>query len=218
VTTPWKGWLAAIAATLATAGLVIADLTDGGFRHWWVGHALTTDTVSGLLVLLITVLVVDQVVRRRQVRDRSRALAAQAAIVVGQAVRSDRALSAALGGQGDRGTASDEVQTYMMMLLVSAPVLIDARISRNFLEQAQHLAGEMARALAATAKPGGTSGQWAARLGTAVDQLRAASVPLLRVLNLDELIAAGADGSPPADQDAAASPDQDGSPPPDPGP
>jgi hypothetical protein len=201
---PWQGWLAALTATLVAAGLVVADLTDSGMRHWWTGHALTTDTVSGLLVLLVTVLVVDQVVRRRQVRDRSRAVAAQAAIVVGQAVRSDRALAAALDGSGDRDAASDEVRTYMMMLLVSAPVLIDARVSREFLEQAQRLAGEMARALSATARAPGSSAASAARLGSAVDALRAASAPLLRPLDLDELIAAGANGT--SSPDAATGP------------
>jgi hypothetical protein len=35
----------------------------------------------------------------------------------------------------------------MIMLLVGAPVLIDARISRDFLEEAQDLGGEMTRML-----------------------------------------------------------------------
>lgn len=200
--TPWQGWLAAAVATLATTGLVIADLTDGAIRRWWAGHALTTDTVSGLLVLLITFLIVDQVVRRRQVRDRAFAVAAQAAILMGQAARSSRALSAVLDGSGDRGTSSDELRTYMMMLLVSAPVLIDARVSRNLLEEAQRLAAEMARILASTAKAPGAPATSAARLHDAVGRLRTASAPLLKPLNIDELIAAGADDSPSPDQDS----------------
>jgi hypothetical protein len=198
--TRWQGWLAAIAAMLVAVGLVIAEISDRGLRHWWAGHALTTDTVSGLLVLLITFLVVNQVVRGRQVRDRGRAVAAQAAIVVGQAARSSQALSAALDGSGDRSAAYDEVRTYMLMLLVSAPVLIDARVSRNFLEQAQRLGGEMARVLVAMAKPAGAPAPSAARLHEAVGRLRAASGPLLQSLNVDELVAAGADGSPPAER------------------
>ena len=59
-------------------------------------HALTTDTVAGLLVLLITVLVADQVVRLRQINGRARAVAAQAAIMVNQAIRSAQAVSQAL--------------------------------------------------------------------------------------------------------------------------
>lgn len=200
-----QGGFAAVAVTLVTLGLVIGDLTDDGFRRWWADHALTTDTVAGLLVLLITVLVVDQVVSLRQVSDRSRAVAAQAAIVMGQAVRSSRSVSAALHGPGDRSAAVDEFRTYMIMLLVGAPVLIDAKVSRNFLEQAQLLGGEMARLLAKTDKT--TEADAAdkadgtdraapvslARVDDAVQRLRAASAPLLAVLNPAERIAAGAD-------------------------
>jgi len=74
----WQGWVAALVATLVTGVLVILEVTDGGLRRWWAGHALTTDTVGGLLVLLITVLVADQVVRLRQIKDRARALTATA--------------------------------------------------------------------------------------------------------------------------------------------
>jgi hypothetical protein len=111
---------------------------------------------GGLLVLLITVLVVDQVVSIRQLNDRARAIAAQAAIVVTQARRTAQAVSQAVNphdGQGDRDAAVDEFRTYMMMLLVAAPVLIDAKVSRDFLEQAQVLGAELAKALAETAKP-----------------------------------------------------------------
>jgi hypothetical protein len=80
-----QGGFAAIIATLLTGVLVTLEITDGGMRRWWAGHALTTDTVSGLLVLLITLLVVDQVVRLRQLNDRARAVAAQAAIIMTQA-------------------------------------------------------------------------------------------------------------------------------------
>ena len=182
---PWQGWLAAIAATLVTAGLVAADIGDAGLRHWWAGHALTTHTVSGQLVLLITVLVVNQVVRRRQLLDRAQAVAAQAAIMVTQAARSVRAVSGALDGSGERDAAADEVRTYLMMLLTAAPVLIDAAISRKFLEQAQHLGGEMARALLTSGKQGATD-KSGARLDDAVQRLRAASAPLLQRLSPEE--------------------------------
>jgi hypothetical protein len=187
--TRWQGGLAAVVVTLVAAGLVILDLTDGGLRRWWDGHAVITDTVAGLLVLLITVLVVDQVVRLRQVNDRSRAVAAQAAIIMGQARRSSQAVSAALDGPGDRDAARDEVRTYMIMLLVGAPVLIDARASRVFLEEAQRLGGEMARTLAATA-PGAAS-TWSSRLGDGVARLGARLAPLLQALNSEERVVAG---------------------------
>src|SRR5580692_3973116 len=100
--TRWQGLTGAVVVTLGTGTLVILDLADRGFRLWWLTHALTTDTVSGMLVVLLTVLVVDQVVRRRQILDRARAISAQAAIVGAQASRSAQAVSAAVSGSGDR--------------------------------------------------------------------------------------------------------------------
>jgi hypothetical protein len=83
--------------------------------------------------------VADQVVKLRQINERSRVVAAQAAIVTSQAVRASQAISQILTGSGHREAAGDEFRTYMMMLLVAAPVLIDAKTSRAFLEQAQSL-------------------------------------------------------------------------------
>jgi len=48
-----KGGFAAIIVTLLTGVLVVLEITDGAMRRWWSGHSLTTDTVSGLLVLLL---------------------------------------------------------------------------------------------------------------------------------------------------------------------
>jgi hypothetical protein len=179
----WQGWFAAIVVTLAAGALMILDVTDAALRRWWSGHALTTDMVSGLLGLLITVLVIDQVVRLRQIKDRARAVAAQAAIMVSQARRSTQAVSAALTDSGDRDAAADEFRTYMMMLLVSAPVLIDAKASRNFLEQAQYLGGEMARVLGVTAGTPGQAASSTTRMDDAVRRLKDASTPLLQVLD-----------------------------------
>ena len=184
----WQGGLGALIVTLVASALVVLDLTDDGLRRWWAEHALITGTVSGLLVLLITVLVADQVIKLRQINDRARAVAAQAAIVTGQAIRSAQAMSQVLAGSGDHEAASDEFRTYMMMLLVAAPVLIDARTSRAFLEQAQALGGELVRALAA-ARPGGHGGYAPGRLDDAVRQLKDASAPLLQALDAETLLA-----------------------------
>jgi hypothetical protein len=190
VLTRWQGVSGAIAVTLATFALVALDLSDTGFRRWWDGHALTTDTLAGLLVVLVTVQVVDQVVKARQITDRSRAVAAQTAIVVNQAIRTTHAVTEVLDGKGDRDTATEELRTYMMMLLVSAPVLIDARASRSFLEEAQRLAGEIARVLT-TAAQEPAAGKGSGRLNEALDRLQAAAKPLLEPLNLEELARAG---------------------------
>jgi hypothetical protein len=146
----WQGGLAAIVVTLAAGTLMVLDVTDAALRRWWLAHALSTDMVSGLLGLLITALVIDQVIRLRQINDRSRAVAAQAAIMVNQAIRASQAVSQAMANSDDRDAAGDEFRTYMMMLLVGAPVLIDVTASRNFLEQAQYLGGEMAIVLGVT--------------------------------------------------------------------
>jgi hypothetical protein len=138
-----------------------------------------------VLVLLITLLVVDQVLRLRQINDRARAVAAQAAIIMSQAVRASRAVTQGVadGAAGsDRDAAADELRTYMMMLMVGAPVLIDARASRTFLEQAQAVAGLLALSLGETASSS-ASASVDSRLDGAVQRLRDASAPVLSVLD-----------------------------------
>jgi hypothetical protein len=186
VLTRWQGVAGAVLVTLGTGTLVILDVTDTGFRRWWLTHALTTDTVAGLLVVLLTVLVVDQVVRRRQILDRARAISAQAGIVGAQASRSVQAVNAVLSGSGDREAAGGAFRTYMMMLMLAAPVLIDARVSRDFLEQAQRLGGEMGHALAVTDRASDGTPPSTKRLDAAVKQLKAAAVPLMAQLTPEE--------------------------------
>jgi hypothetical protein len=188
----WPGATAAALITLITLGLIAIDLTDAAARRWWGERAFATDVVAGILVVLITVLVVDQVVRVRQLKDRARATAAQAAILMLQAARAKQSVSAATDGSGDQDAAMDEVRTYMTILSISAPVLIDARVSRTFLEQAQTLAAELARALAAGDKASAeTSTATGSRLEDAFERLRSASAPLLDVLSAEQLSAAG---------------------------
>jgi hypothetical protein len=194
----WQGGFAAGVITLLTAVLVILDVNDEATRRWWAAHALTTSTVSGLLVLAITLLVVDQVVSLRQINDRSRAVAAQAAIILAQATRAAKEVSQAVAqglGPGNRDDASEEFRTYMIMLLVGAPILIDEKIARTFLEQAQRLGGEMARALAATGTTSGSAAVSPSRLDHAVRELRDASNPLLAVLDPETQAAVRGDES-----------------------
>jgi hypothetical protein len=193
----WQGWLAASVVTLLTGVLVVLEITDEAARRWWSGHSLTSDTVSGLLVLLITLLVVDQLVRRRQLNDRARAVAAQAAIIMTQAMRASRSVTEAAAGsasQSDRDAAFDELRTYMMMLLVGAPVLIDAKVSRSFLERAQAVGGLMAHTLGVMAKSSGPVPS-DSRLDGALKRLQAASAPLLAVLDPETQAAVRGDES-----------------------
>ena len=96
------GWLAAVLAMLVMLALVAGELTNAGQRRWWAARPLTTDTVAGLLVLLVTILVVNQLLNRQQARQRGHAVAAQAAIMVAQANRSAKAVSSVIDGSGDR--------------------------------------------------------------------------------------------------------------------
>lgn len=188
----WPGATAAVLVTLVTLGLVAVDVTDAAARRWWADRAFATDVMAGILVVLITVLVVDQVVRVRQLKDRARATAAQAAILMLQASRAKQNVSAAMNGSGDRDAALDEVRTYMTILSMSAPVLIDARVSRTFLEQAQRLGAELARELASGAKASGeTSAASDSQLEDSFQRLRSASAPLLDVLTAEQRNAAG---------------------------
>jgi hypothetical protein len=175
----------------------VLDLTDASVRRWWLRHSFTTGVVSGILVLALTILIVDRVVDLRGLRDRSRAIAAQAAILMTQATRAANAVSSMLADSGedgaDRDSASDELRTYMSMLLVSAPLLIDARPSRTFLEQAQRLAGEMAQAFGIPGVPSKPPNEQRPGLAEALDQMRTASIPLLQILDLDQLVAVGSE-------------------------
>jgi len=168
---------------LVTLTLVAGELTDAGQRRWWAARPLTTDTVAGLLMLLVTILVVNQLLNRRQARQRGHAVAAQAAIMVAQATRSAQAVSSVIDGSGDRGAASDGFRTYMMMLLIGAPVLIDDPVARRFLEQAQHLGGVMAGALAVIDRSADGAAVPGNRLGGAMQQLQDAAAPLLQLLH-----------------------------------
>jgi len=136
-------------------------------------------------------LVVDQVVRVRQLKDRARVMAAQAAILMVQAGRAKENVSAAINGSGDRDGALDEVRIYMTILSISAPVLIDAVVSRTFLEQAQRLAAELVRGLNAGVKASGeTSTASNTRLEDSFQRVRSAAAPLLEMLTPDQRSAA----------------------------
>ena len=91
-------------------------------------------------------------------------------------------MSQVLAGSGDRDMAREEFRAYTMMLLAVAPILIDGNTSRNFLEQAQYLDGQMALALNWFATAPSQEKFPAARLDDAVQALKSASTPLLQIL------------------------------------
>jgi hypothetical protein len=175
-------WLAAGLAILVTVALIASSLTNAPERNWWDSHSLTTDTVSGVLVLLITVLVVNQLLNLRQDRQQRQAIAAQAAIVMAQAAELAKAVSSVTGGSGDRHDAADADRTYVLILLISAPVFIDDPVARSFLEQAQDFGGEMTRTLAQTHSSADGAAGPGGRLDHALQQLQSAAAPLLQLL------------------------------------
>ena len=176
-------WSAAVLAMLVTLTLVVVELTGAGQRRWWAARPLTTSTLAGLLVLLVTVLVVDRLLSRRQARQRGNAVAVQAAILAAQAARSARAMSSVIDGSDERGAASDGLRTYMLILLIAAPVLIDDPVARRFLEQAQYLGGAMAHTLAVIDRSPDGAAMPSDRLDDAVQQLQSAAAPLLQLLS-----------------------------------
>lgn len=201
VKNPGVEWGGAFTITVIALALAALDILDGSVHRWWAEHAFTTSLVGGILVLLVTVLVADRVIHARQLRDRSTAIAAQAAIVMTQAARTAQSAGAMLDGTGDAEAAGDDLRSYGTMLLIAAPMLIDATMSRTFLEEAQRLAGEVARDLHAHRR--GTAGeQERARLNDAVQRMREASRPLLAILSAAQRQAVSDDPALPADDDA----------------
>jgi hypothetical protein len=182
----WEAGIATVAVSALTVALVILDIVDRSVRRFWQTHALTANTVGGLMVLALTVLVVNQVLSRRQIASRSRVIAAQAGFVLGQARRCVRAVRSLQGEEGDRDAAINEARSYSLMLMVAAPVLIDSSVARAFLDQAQRLVGEVARILAQSELGDSTLGDDAGGLDEAVDHLRAAAAPLMDVLTSRE--------------------------------
>jgi hypothetical protein len=189
----WRAWSGARTVLVIAASLVVLDITAASVHRYWSRHSFASSVLAGLLVLLLTVLIVDRVTRIRQLMNQSRAIGAQAAFVLAQADRAKDAIARA--SAEDREEASGELRTYGLMLLISAPLLIDARVSRAFLESAQRVAVQLSRALQADGD------EWAeratARLDGGIAQLRQTAAPLLHALNRDQRAAVSSDDADP---------------------
>ena len=179
----YRAWWGALIVMVITAGLVVLDITAGPVHRFWSRHAFTSNVLAGVCVLLLTVLIVDRVIRIRQLKNQSRAVGAPAALIVAQASRAADAVTRAGRSAEDRDEASGEVRTYTQMLLTSAPLLIEARDPRAFLEAAQHVAAELFRALHAEDEQLEPT---KAKLDHAVKQLDAAAAALLKALSSEQ--------------------------------
>ena len=179
----YRAWSGALIVMVVTAVLVVLDITGGPVHRFWSRHSFTTNVLAGVLVLLLTVLIVDRVIRIRELKNEARAVGAPVALIVAQASRAADAITRAARSAEDREEASAEVRTYTQMLLTSAPLLIDASDTRTFLEAAQRVAAGLFRALhAEDEKVEPTKTQ----LDHAVEQLQAAAVPLLKALSSEQ--------------------------------
>jgi len=175
--------LAAAGIALALVGLVVCDLSVPGFRVWWDDHALTASIVSSLLVLGVTALIIDEVVARRERRDRADSIAVQAVIVYDQAHRAYNSVLPALdaGRVGDDDVAQ-ELRALANMLLTSSPNLFDDPEARVFLEDVQRLTGVLVRASSSSLvtqvnRPGRDT------VTAAMDRLHASATPLMQRLS-----------------------------------
>jgi hypothetical protein len=133
---------AAVAASLVV--LVVCDLLIGSFQAWWDRHSLAASIVSSLLVLAVTALIFDEIVARRQRKERAISVAVQAIIVYGQSQRTWNAVksSGADGnGRGDGdgdGSALEDLEEWKVlanMLLTASPALFEDPEARRFLEE-----------------------------------------------------------------------------------
>jgi hypothetical protein len=183
-------WSNALVVMVITTRLVVLDIRDASVHRFWSRHSFTSSVLSGVLVLLLTVLIIDRVTRMRQLQGQSRAIAVQAAIILAQATRAVDAIKTTSRSTEEREVAAEELRTYTQMLLTSAPVLIDADLSRAFLEAAQRLAGQMFWAL----RDGDDERATEMRLDDAVSQLRIAAAPVLAVLSPEQRAAVSSDG------------------------
>jgi hypothetical protein len=193
----WQAGVATIAVALLSSALIVLDLSDGAFRRWWSARAFTTDAIAGILVVLVTVLIVNQALGIRQERERFRATAAQASMVLSQAIRATRAVLAC-ATSGDRTAASDELRTYMIMLMIAAPILIESKTPRVFLEDAQTLGGMLVQVQHSESQSSVKTVTSDTQLEEALQQLKIAATPLLAPLTAEERTAAGTEETSPA--------------------
>jgi len=141
--------------------LVVTDLGVAGIRAWWDRHSLTGSVVSNLLVVAVTALIVDEVVARRQRRQRAVSVAVQGLIVYGQTRRAYDGISGAGSEPTTAGDseephpgAREELRALAAMVLTASPNLFDDPEARRFLEEVERLSVSMVRAVSA---PAGTA-------------------------------------------------------------
>jgi hypothetical protein len=172
----WVRRLMAVAIASGLVAIVACDLWIASFRDWWDRHSLTGSIVSSLLVLGVTALIVDEILARRQRRERATSVAVQGMIVYTQAVRAYAALTGAGTDESDLG---EEMRSLANMILTASPSLFDDPQARVFLENLQRLAGEMVRTIPSSGLVSGQPSDDRAQLAAAMSAVRTSRLPLL---------------------------------------
>jgi uncharacterized membrane protein YgcG len=170
--------LGAVVIAAAIVVLIVDDLTEQRFAHWWDTHAITTSLISDLLIVGATAFIFDEVVAYRQRKDRSLSVAAQALIVYGQAREAYQAVLANLSDPSSGNGVPDELRDLASNLLVASPSLFDDPDARDFLLQLDRLmAGLFAAASGRGDRPDGL-GQTSA-LTQQMNQVQSSFRPLV---------------------------------------
>jgi hypothetical protein len=170
--------LGAVVIAAAIVVLIVDDLTEQRFAHWWDTHAITTSLISDLLIVGATAFIFDEVVAYRQRKDRSLSVAAQALIVYGQAREAYQAVMANLSDPPSGNGVPDELRDLASNLLVASPSLFDDPDARDFLLQLDRLmAGLFAAASGRFDRPDGL-GQTSA-LTKQMNQVQSSFRPLV---------------------------------------
>lgn len=99
-------WSDALVVMVITSILVALDIRDRSVHWFWSRHSFTSSVLAGVLVLLLTVLVIDRVTRMRKLRNQSRAIAVQAAILVAQGARAVDAIETTSSSTEERAAVS----------------------------------------------------------------------------------------------------------------
>lgn len=164
-----------VAATLLAS--IAGDLWDSAFRSWWAHHSLTGDMVSSLLVVGVTGLIFDELVARRQRKDRGLTVSVQALIVYNQTRRVYDATMANTDAE-DRRETGEDLRSLANMLLTAGPSFFDDPQARQFLEQVERMAALIYRFF--TSKSASSNAEdIRRRLKVEMEQLKTVSGPLI---------------------------------------
>lgn len=182
--------VAAVIVAVTLLALVAGDLLGVGFQDWWDRHSFTGSVVSSLLVLAVAGVIVDEVVARRQRRQRGTSVAVQGLIVYGQARRAFGAVTARSTTDQPDDVAPEELRTLASMLLTASSSLFDDPEARLFLEEVERFTGSMVRAVSKAPRGPGADGH--KHLASQMSQVRTAVAPLLaRIPTQDRTVLEG---------------------------